>query len=179
MPRVLSLLPLLVLTLAPLPALAVDKGDNLRATLTITDDPGTPRPGTNERTFELVAREGTRAQLVSGWRIPVTEQPARRQRENPKHSEHDARPAPTTHQNVGVTLQLETATHDRGIWVRASVELSAIDGDPETGDPTPRVGTYQQTFEAVIPEGEPFRIGRFPWPEDRYRTLSLRLDSLD
>jgi hypothetical protein len=132
-------------------------------------------PGSKERTYKLLAEEGSDANLLMGWRTPI---PTR-------SSEDKAGAAPTmsyVYQNVGVTanLKVQPVAPDRYV-VRGGVEVSgAREGEPDaTAGKPPLIGTFNQALQVVVQRGRRVRVAEVPEPEGGTLFLDLLVDRAD
>jgi|GEM_PF-3174778 len=149
-------------------------GPNVRLTLTIVDsDPGV-RP--EERTYEYVGRDDSRASLLMGWRVPI---PTTRVGE-------DAAPITEfVYQNIGFTAKLVINVLDDGrILIRGQIETSGTRQDPEemrdsAEDDLPIIGTFQQDIEVTLKDGKPLRLAEVPDPEGGRVHLEIKAEVLD
>jgi hypothetical protein len=145
---------------------------NVAVTLTVGKTGGEPA----ERSYRMVAQDGSRASMLVGWRMPIPSM------SKPAEGATAAPVLSYVYQNVGVNADLAIRILGSGrVLLEGTVEVSGAREGKQlaTGETMPIIGTFNQRLTVVATENKKFRVAEAPDPDGGMVHVDLEVDVLE
>jgi hypothetical protein len=163
---------IVILALTPLlatSARATESGEqNLLFSITVVDVGADGE--TAERSTKVLALSGTRADLSTGWKVPIPTSTARVEgADDPVTS--------FSYQDIGFLAWIDgRITGQGGVHASGRIEVSSVEpaGDSVAGHiAAPTIASFSQKFDVVLRDGIEMTLAEAPRPDGGSRSLTI------